>query len=146
MRFIISKFSNLPAGQAGFLISTLSLLLFFSACNTPNPKPKKMLSDEVMVSALVELHLVEARADIMGIPKDSLLPLLQTQYQDIFTNLDIDSAAFGATFAYYEHNPAQMDSLYQKVVDALVERESNYRTSAPDSAAVPKSLTMDSIK
>jgi len=122
------------------------IILLFAACNNPNPKPSNMLRDEVMVSALVELHLVEARADIMGIPKDSLLPLLQTRYQEIFTNLDIDSAAFGATFAYYEHNPAQMDSLYQKVVDALVERESNYRASAPDSAVVPKPLTVDSIK
>jgi hypothetical protein len=122
------------------------IILLFAACNNPNPKPRNMLSDEVMVSALVELHLVEARANIMGIPQDSLLPLLETRYQEIFANLAIDTTAFNATFAYYEHNPAQMDSLYQKVVDNLVEREATYRTSNADSAGVPEPIAVDSVK
>jgi hypothetical protein len=139
MRSIIFKFSN-------FQIGTLTLLLFLSACNNPNPKPSNMLSDEVMVAALVELHLVEARANIMGIPQDSLLPLLETRYQEIFAKLAIDTTAFNATFAYYEHNPAQMDSLYQKVVDALVEREATYRTNNADSANAPEPVAVYSIK
>lgn len=119
-------------------------LLMLVSCDNPNPKPKNMLSDEQMVSALVELHLVEARADMVGIPQDSLLPLLETRYQEIFATLAIDTANFNTTFKYYEHNPAQMDSLYQKVVDNLIEREATYRSNTPDTTVVP--APVDSLK
>lgn len=122
------------------------LLLLLASCENPDPKPKNMLSDEDMVKVLSELHLVEARADMLSIPQDSLRPLLEKRYDEIFAELDIDTAAFNATFAYYEHNPAQMDSLYQKVVDNLVELESNYRTTAPDSTIVPEPVAVDSLK
>lgn len=121
------------------------LVLLFASCDNPEPKPKGMLSDEEMVMVLSELHLAEARADLLGIPQDSLRPLLEKRYEEIFAELDVDTAAFNATFAYYEHNPAQMDSLYQKVVDNLVELESNYRTNAPDSAIAPEPVAVDSV-
>lgn len=121
------------------------LVLWFASCDNPEPKPKNMLSDEELVKVLTELHLVEARADLMDIPQDSLRPLLENRYEEIFVELGVDTAAFNATFAYYEHNPAQMDSLYQKVVDNLVEREANYRTTAPDSTLVPEPVAVDSL-
>lgn len=139
MRFTIFKFSN-------FQIGTLALLLFHSACNNPDPKPKNMLEDEEMVKVLIELHLVEARADLLNIPQDSLRPILERRYDEIFAELDIDTAAFNASFNFYEHNPAQMDSLYQKVVDALVERESNYRANTPDSSETTEPIAVDSLK
>ncbi len=105
-----------------------------------------MLDDEEMVKVLVELHLVEARADLLDIPQDSLRPVLEKRYDEIFAELDTDTAAFNASFNFYEHNPAQMDSLYQKVVDALVERESNYRANTPDSTESPEPMAVDSIK
>lgn len=121
------------------------LVLLLASCETTDPKPKNMLSDAEMVKVLSELHLVEARADLLDIPQDSLRPLLEKRYEEIFAELDLDTAAFNATFAYYEHNPAQMDSLYQRVVDNLVELESNYRINAPDSTVVPQPIAVDSL-
>ncbi len=105
----------------------LLLLTTLAACNEAAQKPSGMLPDEEMVEVLVALHLAEARADLLLIPRDSITPLLEARYAEIFAEKNIDSAAFNRSFAYYERNPEQMDSLYQKVIDNLVENEAKYR-------------------
>lgn len=112
------------------------IVMLFMACATDSGKPKDMLTDEQMVDVLVELHLAEARMDLLQIPQDSVRPLLRERYTEIFTDQNLDTAKFNATFAYYERYPEQMDSLYQKVIDELVEREALYRQNAPDSTNV----------
>ncbi|CAN5433471.1 hypothetical protein BH09BAC1_BH09BAC1_24710 [soil metagenome] len=122
------------------------LLIFMLAasfgCNQGDGPPSNMLSEEQMVKVLVDLHLAEARTELLYLPQDSIRPLLETRYTEIFAEHNIDTAAFNQSFAYYERNPERMDSLYQKVIDDLVEREATYRANAPDSAIAP--LPVDS--
>lgn len=132
------------------LIAWVLLAWFWFSCSQQEEQPVKLLQDDEMVSALVALHLAEARADMLKIPADSLRPLLKNRYEQVFEELQIDTAEFNATFAYYEKHPGEMDSLYQKVIDRLVEMEANYRTTAsdstiiPDTTATPKPIAVDS--
>lgn len=124
-----------------FLILFL-LLTAFAACKQEAKKPAGMLTEAELVEVLVAFHMAEARAEVMLIPRDSIRPLLDSRYQEIFEELKIDSARFNVSFAFYEQNPTQMDSLYQKVIDELVEREATYRSTTPDSL---ETQTTDSI-
>jgi len=115
------------------ILALFFLLTAFAACKQEAKKPAGMLTEAELVEVLVAFHMAEARAEVMLIPRDSIRPLLDARYQEIFEELEIDSARFNASFAFYEQNPIQMDSLYQKVVDELVEREATYRSTTPDS-------------
>jgi hypothetical protein len=115
------------------IFTFLFLLTAFAACEQEVKPPAGMLTEAELVELLVAFHMAEARADVMLIPRDSIRPLLDARYQEILEQMEIDSARFNASFAFYEQNPIQMDSLYQKVVDELVEREATYRSTTPDS-------------
>jgi hypothetical protein len=121
------------------------MIVAFGACNQPEEQPQVLLPEEQMVQVLVELHLAEARVELIQIPQDSIRPLLKQRYSDIFTQLEIDTTAFNTTFEYYEQHPTEMDLLYEKVIDNLVEREATYRTNTPDSTEVSVPTPVDSI-
>lgn len=122
-----------------------AMIVAVAACNQPTELPKGLLPEEQMVQVLVELHLAEARVELIQIPQDSIRPLLKQRYSEIFTQLEIDTAKFNSTFEYYEKHPKKMDLLYEKVVDNLVEREATYRTNTPDSTETPVPTPVDSM-
>ncbi len=121
---------------SGFLPWLLVMVWMFASCNEEKPKPINLISEGEMVEVLVELHLAEARMEVINIPQDSIRPLLKARYAEIFKDLEVDSSAFNQTFSHYEQDPKQMDLLYEKVVNELVARETKYRIAKPDSAVV----------
>ena len=76
-----------------------------------------------MIEILVDIHIQEARADALHIPRDSILPEMKITYLEILNKHQVKEADFKVTMDYYLKNPEKLDVLYQDVVDDLSRRE-----------------------
>ncbi|MDX2002078.1 MAG: DUF4296 domain-containing protein [Chitinophagales bacterium] len=109
------------------------LLLLFAGCQ---PKPgsdegKNAITRKKMVAILVDVHLMESRAEGLGIHKDSLKAEYKQAYADIFKKHQVKEQDFKTTFKWYEANPAKLDLLYQDVVAELSSMEANAKAAKP---------------
>jgi len=129
-----------------FILFTASLIL--SSCNT---KPKFIgnhLSPRVMQNLLVDINLAEAYSTYV---KDSLHPAgaknidsLSVYYKDVFTHYNITKEQFTESLNWYKNNPADLDTLYSKMVLTIAKMQGKPASAAikkPDSAAINRTPT-----
>ena len=112
----------------------LPLLVLLPACEESASGPP--VADSTMVDALVELHLLNARRQLMAAPEDTAnaqqADTVPTPpgHIDVLRRHGIDSTAFARTIAYYGEHLEAYRRLYDRVIDRLQSREP---TSAADS-------------
>ncbi len=94
--------------------SILFLAFFFSACYQSIPIEKPILSEDKMIIILKDIHLAEALLSEITDrrAKDSTAIIY---YNEIFRIHQVDTANFEQSMNAYFSNPAQLDSLYNKV-------------------------------
>src|ERR1051325_6999036 len=105
-----------------FLAGIIFLLVW--SCSKPKEKvPDHLISPDSMVSILVDIHLVEAAANITRL--NDVQPFKAPQlYPAIFKSHQTDSATFHTSFDYYLQNPKKLEAIYEKVLNELSRRES----------------------
>jgi hypothetical protein len=98
----------------------LGLLLW--ACQPVNLKGP-VLSEEVFIESLVQLHLAEAAAELQWVD-----PLYQMDRNILFKQVlkyqNIDTADFQNTLYWYLNQPEKMDAVYEKVGQQLEQLQS----------------------
>ncbi|WP_144602312.1 DUF4296 domain-containing protein [Algoriphagus algorifonticola] len=94
------------------------------SCGRSN-KPDGLLSEDQMVSVLIDIHLTEGVASALPIPYDSSQTLYRLLEKDIFLKHDTSDSVFTESMRYYLQYPERMDQMYARVIDSLVVRESN---------------------
>lgn len=82
-------------------------------------KPNNLISSEKMQQMLSELHFVDALINQKNLAADSAKKLSTDYYDFIYRKYAVTANDFNNTFQYYLHNPADMDSIYVKVLENL---------------------------
>ena len=100
-----------------------AILLGLVACqdgkkNTAE-KPKNLVSPEKMEQVLSELHIIDALINQKSLAADSAKKLSTDYYDFIYRKYGVTATDFDNSFQYYLHNPADMDSIYVKVLENL---------------------------
>ncbi|MDG1850082.1 MAG: DUF4296 domain-containing protein [Flavobacteriales bacterium] len=99
------------------LICILFVSFLVSCTQGPEQLPKGTLSEAQMIDALVDVHLLEAAAQLNmleGIKLDSLT--LQDYYRALFETKSYSLAAFDSSFAHYAKDPEMMERLMDSVL------------------------------
>jgi hypothetical protein len=85
--------------------------------------PDQVLSEEVFVESMVQLHLAEAAADLQWID-----PLYQMDrkalYRQVLQHQNVDTTDFQNTLLLYLEQPEKMDAVYEKVGQRLEQLQS----------------------
>lgn len=117
--------------QIMFLL-LISLGLLFTSCgeSTEETKLKASVPKEKMISILIDIHLLEARAEEFKMLNDSFITAKRAAYDSIFKKHNIEKELFMNSFEYYEKNPSEMDELYEYVVDSFSVMEANLKEKA----------------
>jgi len=98
----------------------LFIVLFFLlvACNRSNDG--EIIEKDKMAAILTDIHLAESYSTLI---KDSLhqsgernLDTLNVLYQSVLGHYNISLKAFYTSFDWYKKHPAELDSIYQKVI------------------------------
>ena len=92
-----------------------------SAQETP-PLPK-----EAMISLLMEVYLSEARTNLLQVPRDSSYRLFLARQDSLMHERGISDSTLRAAHTYYLNHPAELESVYDAIIDSLSLREQRKR-------------------
>lgn len=82
--------------------------------------PEGILTEEVFINILKEVHLTEANFELQKRQKNSAI-----NYQKIYNEYNIDGQKFQLTLDYYANHPGKLEDIYGKVIEELVEQRAN---------------------
>jgi hypothetical protein len=133
-----------------FLSLILSAILMgFFACqdgkkNTAE-KPNNLVSPQKMEQMLSELHIVDALINQKNLSADSAKKLSTDYYDFIYRKYAVTANDFNNSFQYYLHNPADMDSIYLKVLENLNMENLKLKKDMVDSLPLSAVISVDTI-
>jgi|TARA_B110000914_G_C15363498_1_gene399704 hypothetical protein len=102
------------------MIKYLCFLTFFIIISCSNSLDEKLLSKEILVEILIDMHVLEVAIDNLNLSKDSSRVFYNQQEEEIFKKYNIDDKMYRESFSYYFFEPKELDQIYQHVIDSLL--------------------------
>lgn len=123
--------SNLPAKRM-FLsvrsrlhVTILAGLIMVSCGKEKDEKPP--LSRDQMVSVMMEIYLAEARMSVFPVDRDSAYRLFVPFQDSLLAKRGIADSTLRKAYDYYLQHPAQLEEIYDAMIDSLTLREQRRR-------------------
>lgn len=104
------------------MIFSLGLTMLISACEQEEAtqKPENLVSEDKMITFLVDLHIAEAKLGYISVKdRDSLEIIFRNYEQALFEKYDIEDSAYYKSYEYYLSDMEKMHDIYSAVVDSL---------------------------
>jgi hypothetical protein len=99
-----------------------SCLLLALSCGRNRP-PAGILTEDEMVSILVDIHMAEGFVQSLSIPYDSSKKLYPVLEKEIFEKYEINDSIYINSLKHYLRDAAKMEELYDRTIDSLTVRE-----------------------
>ncbi|MGV3541140.1 MAG: DUF4296 domain-containing protein [Rufibacter sp.] len=114
----------------------LLLVILFSigACSTQEDQPADLLPEKKMTGILVDIHLEEARIGRTIANYDTSRAAFKQQHKHILKKHGVTDSAFKHSYDYYLSHPAEMDKVYERVIDSLSAMEAKMTPKVPGQA------------
>ena len=97
----------------------LVALCFLLGCVKEVEIPKDVMTKNQMISLLIDIHILEAEAGQLAIPKDSSRALFNHFEKDLLAENGVDDSLYYKSLQFYYENPQLMEEIYEAVVDSL---------------------------
>lgn len=102
------------------MIKYLCFLTFFIIISCSNSLDEKLLSKEILVEILIDMHILEVAIDNLNLSKDSSRVFYNQQEEEIFKKYKINEKMYRESFSHYFFEPKELDQIYQHVIDSLL--------------------------
>ena len=89
------------------------------SCRQATP-PNTFLSEDQMVSILVDIQLTEGKVSSLPMTFDSSKTLYTLMEKDIFLKHGVSDSVFTSTMLNFLEDAGKMDRIYARVIDSLV--------------------------
>ena len=120
------------------LLRILSLLAFWGllvGCDATTKKPANLIAADKMVNILADIHLAESKVARMNLHStDSANFVYKRLEKGIFKKYQIDTSAYNKSYVYYSSQPAELEALYQRVVEKLQKQATPKAVTTKDTA------------
>ena len=112
-------------------IIILTCAFFIAACikEEDSTIPEDILSHEKMQGILIDVHLSEALAGIEFVKSDTIHQVMPQYYIQIFKKHSITKEDFFRSFDYYSEHPAELDEIYEEVLEEIARQESEHQAN-----------------
>lgn len=104
------------------LLSIAFLLIFAAACRNSD-KPDYVISEDQLVTILVDIHITEGIASSLPIPYDSSQVVYTLLEKEVFEKHEVSDSVFTQSLLFYLKDPQLMDEVYGRVVDSLSKKQ-----------------------
>ncbi len=84
----------------------------------------EVMSEELMVNYLIELHIAEAQIQNLRLKKDSAEFVFKIYEQHLINKNNLTDSLFIRSYNFYLQNPTRLESIYEAVVDSISVRKS----------------------
>ena len=102
-------------------------ILCITACVNESRPPDGTMTEEEMVSFLIELHTVQSAVQNLRLPQDSAEMLFLALEKDLLYDHKVKDTVFYESYSWYLDHPEMMYEIYSAVVDSISLRESLVR-------------------
>lgn len=96
----------------------LLTVVLISGCKQEK-KPDFILSEEEMVSILMQMYLAEERFSKISVPYDSVTKLVPLFKDKVFAEAGVSHDVYMKSMEYYMANPKRLEYIYSALVDSL---------------------------
>ncbi len=86
--------------------------------------PKEIMTDKQMVNYLIQLHIAEAEVQNLRLRKDSSETVFKIYEKHLLEKNSLTDSLFIDSYNYYLQNPAELELIYEAVVDSISVRKS----------------------
>jgi len=87
-------------------------------------EPKEIMTDKQMVNYLIQLHIAEAEVQNLRLRKDSSETVFKIYEKHLLEKNSLTDSLFIDSYNYYLQNPAELELIYETVVDSISVRKS----------------------
>ena len=102
----------------------VAFFIFLSGCHNRHSKaPDGIMSQEEMVSFLIDLQLTEAKISTLRLPDDTVRLFYDEIKQELYRKHGIKDSIFVKSMSYYVNDVKGIEEIYSAVVDSLSLRE-----------------------
>jgi hypothetical protein len=108
-----------------FLLCVVLIASLFSC--KQEQKEVAPLSKDQMVSLMMEIYLAEARTAMVPVGKDSAYRLFVPHQDSLMQRMGIQDSTLRASYSYYLKHPADLEAIYDAIIDSLSLREQRLR-------------------
>ena len=95
------------------------LLVILLSCDDSKKRPENIISEESMVSILVDIQILEATYNSRLIHEDDRNERMKRYYQEVFEKHQTSKELFNESYTYYEENPEILYAIYEVVLEKL---------------------------
>lgn len=117
--------------QTSFPYFPLLILLLLLSCNSTEKPPQLPIAQEQMVNIMVDMHLVETAASLKLTDADSTRPSYDQLIAVIFEKHGTTRATFDSTLYQLSFQPAQMNVVYDLVLERLSQMDAEVIANEP---------------
>jgi len=105
---------------SSIFILLLGLVVFTVGCEEAEEQaPEDILSQDEFTAIMIDVQLIEGmKVHRLG-PKRNRSPDMEVLYGNVFLKHGIDESDFEKTYDYYKKRPAEMEVIYEQVLDSL---------------------------
>ena len=104
-----------------FLLFTLLALV---GCAEKKPqKPADLLAPGKLTSILADIHIAESRVEEMRVHPDTAKVVFTRLQKEIYQKQGVTEKEFNKTYDYYLNHVAELDKIYEALIDTLGMRE-----------------------
>ncbi|MEQ9263067.1 MAG: DUF4296 domain-containing protein [Owenweeksia sp.] len=100
-----------------FIAIALAILTASCSVQEEGDIPKDVFKEDRMITILTDIHLVEGAKLGRRIMGDTVL--VDVYFQKVFEKHNITKEQFEHSFGFYSDRPAQMDKIYDRVIENL---------------------------
>ena len=123
--------SNLAPERMFFYMRIPLLLLWITLLGMTSCENKKAeappISRDQMVGLMMEIYLAEARTTLMPVVKDSSYHLFIAYQDSLMQRRGVSDSLLRKAYAYYLEHPAELEGIYDTIIDSLSLREQRLR-------------------
>ncbi|MBL7852160.1 MAG: DUF4296 domain-containing protein [Cyclobacteriaceae bacterium] len=93
-----------------------------AACQRKREEPPPLSRDQ-MVGLMMEIYLAEARTSLLPVAKDSSYRLFLAYQDTLMHRRGVQDSTLRKAYAYYLQHPAELEAIYDAIIDSLSLRE-----------------------
>ena len=84
----------------------------------------EIMPTKAMINYLIELHIAEAKVQNLRLKKDSSDYVFNVYEKHLLKTNELTDSLFIRSYNYYLQNPAQLEIIYEAIVDSISVRKS----------------------
>jgi hypothetical protein len=111
------------------------LILLLGSCQKEKTPPD-ILNKGQMVDWMIDIYLAESRTNLLPFSRDSAYKLFYPYPDSLMRRKGIQDSVLKKSYRYYIEHPAQLESIYDAVIDSLSLREQRLRQRPDPSPSV----------